>query len=49
MTRTKKLQIVPGTKMGPTTDGKMEVPPGIIVLWVSLYYKFNNKPKPNLF
>jgi hypothetical protein len=43
----KKIQIVPGTKMGPTTDGKMEVPPGIIILWVSFYYKFNNKPKPN--
>lgn len=43
----KKIQLVPGTKMGPTSDGKMEVPPGMIILWVSLYYKFNNKPKPN--
>ena len=43
---TTKLQIVPGGKFGPTTDGKMNVTPGMIVLWVSLYYKFHNKTKP---
>jgi hypothetical protein len=43
----KKMQMVPGDKFGPTTDGKIEVPPGMIILWVSLYYKFHNKTKPN--
>jgi hypothetical protein len=43
---TTKLQIVPGGKFGPTTDGKMHMTPGMIVLWVSLYYKFHNKTKP---
>ena len=43
---TTKMQIVPGGKFGPTNDGKMEVTPGMIVLWVSLYYKFHNKTKP---
>jgi hypothetical protein len=43
---TTKLQIVPGSKFGPTADGKMTVTPGMIILWVSLYYKFNNKTKP---
>lgn len=41
-----KLQIVPGGKFGPTTDGKIIFPPGMIILYVSLYYKFNNIKKP---
>ena len=41
-----KLQIVPGSKFGQTADGKMTATPGMIILWVSFYYKFNNKTKP---
>ena len=43
---TSKLQIVPGSNMEATADGKITLTPGMIILWVSLYYKFNNKTKP---
>jgi hypothetical protein len=44
---TSKLQIVPGSNMeAAAADGKITVTPGMIILWVSLYYKFNNKTKP---
>ena len=43
---TSKLQIVPGSNMEAMADGKITLTPGMIILWVSLYYKFNNKTKP---
>lgn len=45
-----KMEVVPSGKLGPTTDGKMRLTPGLIVIYVSLYYKFHNitKPKFNL-
>jgi hypothetical protein len=42
-----RVPVVPGNITEPITDdNKMEMPPGAIMLWVSFYYKFNNKAKP---
>lgn len=45
---TTKLQIIPGSNAGPTTDGKMVFTPGMIILYIAFYYKFNNKTKPSI-